>query len=176
VFLDSSFINRVSWVDNSCELLDLFELLSKSGSVVKKDQHATGRCNHYCPKCAWLDDVFTDEDALKANGEAIKLGIDFTLIAQDPADPKIFLWAYNTENSAVFTCDKNLLKLCHDHGIQRLCFKASIKILEGEFEGAITERYNVERMSNGDDPFFHYSNNSRCDSHCGLKSSCVCFE
>lgn len=142
---------------------------------MEKDQYIHGKCNHYCPKCNWLDDIFSDEDTLKANKEAEELGVDFTHVVKDPADPKIFLWAHKNENTAVFTCDRNLLKLLREHNIPRSCFKASIKVLDGHFDGAITEDFNLAPMNIGDNPFFHYSNNSRCDSHCGLTSSCACF-
>ena len=174
ILLDSCFISDVYRIDKSCRLLDCFDLLSDHGCIIEKGQYLQGNCNGYCPTCTWLDDIFSDEDTLKANLEAKKLGIDFTHVAKDPADPKMFLWAYKTENSVVFTCDRNLLKLLRDHDISRLCFKASIKMLDGYCGGAIAQDFNVALMNNGDDPFFHYSTNGRCDSHCGLASSCEC--
>ncbi len=184
LFLDACFIDRLKRIDKSCELLDLFGPCANAVCVIKKDQYIIAPCDDFIPDCIDLDDIFSDEDAIMAHREIRKIGIDFTRIARDPSDIKAFIWAYKTDRAAIWTCDKNFLDLCRIHNIPRYCFKAAIKALDYWLKGAISDddQYNTSDMQVGDDPFYHYNNNNRCQyskrcqPYCGLISSCVCFK
>jgi len=181
LFLDSCFVNRLRRIDSSCELLDFFAPCVNAVCVIKEDQYIETPCNHFKATYIDLDDIFSDEAAMQANIEAKALGIDFTHIYRDPSDVKAFLWAYKTnktDKAAIWTCDKGLLKLCFKHDIPRACFKAAIMIVDDCMDGSISNnaQYNTENMKSGDDPFYHYDNNKRCETYCGLKKSCICFK
>jgi len=178
IFLGSCFVGRLKRIDSSCELLDFFALCVNATCVIKGDQYAKSPCNHFKVTCIDLDDIFSDEEAISTNVEAKNLRIDFSRISRDPSDIKTFLWAYKTDKTAVWTCDKELLKLCFKHDIPRCCFKAAIKIVDDCMDESISNdvQYKTEDMKSGDDPFYHYDNNKRCETHCGLKDSCICFK
>lgn len=178
LYLDASFVSRLQQVDGSCELLEFFSLSENDANcVIKSDQYFQSPCNHFDSNCSDLDDLFSDEAAVNTFRKG-KIKIDLSRIIKDPADVKAFLWAHDTQDAAIWTCDKNLLALCRDYEIPRYCFKAALLKLDNYLDGAIKKEanYTIQKMDDGDDPFFNYNKNSRCDSHCGLSHSCVCFE
>ena len=178
VFLDACFVNNLRRVDSSCELIDFFGLCADATCVIKGNQYKESPCNHFQSSCKDLDNLLSDEDSLNLRKNAQALAIDFTRVSRDPADIKIFLWGYSTDNVAILTCDMNLLLLCYAHNIPRCCFKAALKSLDVWLDDEITktEAYKTDIMEVGDDPFFHYSSNNRCVTHCGLGSSCMCYQ
>ena len=93
-------------------------------------------------------------------------------------DVKIFIWSINNKATVVWSCDKNLLKLCRRYKVFHGCFKSAIKIIDAWFDGALStdDSYKINIMDSGDDPFFHYSTNARCISHCSCESTCVCYK
>ena len=94
IFFDASFIGRLRRVDRSCELLEFFALEENARCIVKADQYAKSPCNHHEPACDDLDELYSDEDAITASRQS-KASFDFSRIAKDTADVKIFLWAYS---------------------------------------------------------------------------------
>jgi len=101
--------------------------------------------------------------------------IDYSCISRDPIAVKIFLWAAVNGKVAIWTCDKNLLKMCWTCGISRSYFKAALKDLDRWLDGALfnLNEYNINIMEMGDDPSFHYNNNSSCNNYCKL-TECIC--
>ena len=179
VYLDACFINRLRRIDASCELLDFFNEYAKdcfnSQCVIVKSQYEKSPCNHFQHSCKNLDDIISDEEILLLiNGNT---DIDYTCISRDPVDIKVFIWAKKSGKVAIWTCDKNLLKICWTHGISRSCFKAALKSLDIWFDGDIfnSDNYKINLMNTGDDPSFHYSTNSWCDVYCKLPG-CVCLQ
>jgi hypothetical protein len=140
------------------------------------NQYQEAPCNDYKADCKDLDLLLSDEDALNFQQTSESLTIDFSIISRDPNDVKIFLWGLLTKNSAIWTCDRNLLKLCSENQVERCCFKAAIKSLDLYLNGAIFNNSDIktELMLNGDDPFFHYNTNGRCNTHCKQTSTCIC--
>lgn len=178
MFIDACFVSNLKQLDSTCELLDFFGPCANDATcIIKMSQYNEAPCNHFNAECTDLDSIFSDEDAIIAARDAMKSGVDFSRIARDPADVKAFLWASTTPNSAMFTCDRNLLDLCRSNNIPHCCFKAAVKALDIWIGGEISRNksYNIADMQTGPDPFFHYSSNHRCKTHCGLEDSCICF-
>ena len=177
ILLDACFIARLRQLDPSCELIEFFgESIGGATCVIEDEQYGRAPCNHYNAPCEKLADIFSHETAMMEGKKAVQDGIDFTRITRDPADVVIFLWARWSENGAVWTADKNLLKLLKEHDLPRCCFKAAVKMLNDWLNGGLSTdpSYNFESMQTGDDPFYHFSANGRCRSHCGLMTSCPC--
>jgi len=176
VYLDVCFISRLRRIDASCELLDFFSEYAKdcfnSQCVIVKSQYEHSPCNHFQHNCKDINDIITDEEILLIKDNT---DIDYTTISRDPVDVKILLWATENGNVAIWTCDKNLLKICWRYGISRSCFKAALKALDRWLDGDIfhSSGYNVNIMKTGDDPSFHYNVNSWCDVYCKL-TECIC--
>jgi len=167
---------RVRQVDPACGLIDLFGPCSNDAKCYVTKQYDESPCNYYKPECTKLDKIFSDEEAIELHLGAVKSGIDFTKIAKDPFDVKKFLWAQQNDNAAIYTCDSNLLEICGKHGIPRHCFKAALKELDLWFDGAILsgKEYNIEVLSQSDDPYMNFGIDKKCISHC-QNSPCVCF-
>jgi hypothetical protein len=178
VFLDACFISRLMQVDKTCGLIDFFGPYADANCVVKMNQYNETPCNFYVCDCDDLDKIFLDEKALQLQKGTSTISIDFTRISRDPNDVKIFIWGFYINGAAILTCDKGLLSMCREHNIPRCCFKAAIKCIDDWMDGAIQkdDTYDTEIMNEGDDPFFHYSTNGRCATHCGLEDSCVCYQ
>ncbi len=178
IFIDACFVSNLRQLDSTCELLNFFGPCADDATcVLKMSQYNEAPCNHFNAECSDLDNIFSDEDAIDATRNAILPGVDLSRIVRDPADVKAFIWASTTPNSAVLTCDRNLLYLCRKSNIPHRCFKAAIKALDIWLGGAISQNkdYNITDMQTGPDPFYHYSSNHRCVTHCGLGASCICF-
>lgn len=176
VFLDACFISRLIQVDKTCGLIDFFGPCNNAKCIVKSNQYDQTPCNFFKCECDDLDKIFVDEEALQLKDGPETNSIDFSRIYRDPNDVKIFIWGYYTDRAVILTCDKNLLSICRDYNIPRCCFKAAIQLLDIWMNGEIRkdEDYETDRMNEGDDPFFHYSTNGRCATHCGLEDTCIC--
>lgn len=179
VILDASFVNRMRRIDSSCELLEyLSECLSGDCCVIEEIQYQNSPCNHYSPPCKLLNDLISDEEIVEIALFSNKISTDLSKIYRDPVDVKIFIYSLNNNGNVVWSCDKNLLLLCKDYQIFHGCFKSAIKIIDLWLNGAISEdgTYKLYLMDSGDDPFFHFSSDSRCKSHCDCSLSTVCYK
>lgn len=175
ILIDASFISRVRQFDQTCNLVEYFsESLDNSECIVVEEQYQKAPCNDHESSCSTFENTFSDEDAIMAGLNA-QQNIDVDKISRDPVDIKIFLWAISTENSSIYTCDKNLLEICCKYNIQRLCFKAAVKALDDWFEGALLNgsEYNVRIFAESDDPFINFQIDKRCKTHCN-NDPCVC--
>lgn len=179
IVLDASFVARMKRVDFSCELLEYMnECYQGECCVVERNQYDNSPCNDYDPPCKSLHDLISDEEIVEAALFSDKVHTDLYKIYKDPVDVKIFIWSINNQATVVWTCDKNLLQLCRNYGVFHGCFKSAIKTLDLWLGGAISEdsSYKLNLMDSGVDPFFHFSTNARCKSHCACESTCVCYK
>lgn len=164
---------------SSCELLEYLQhCFDGECCVVERTQYDNAPCNHYEPPCKSLNDLITDEEIVETALFSNKIHTDLYKIYRDPVDVKIFIWSINNQTTVVWSCDKNLLQLCRRYGIHHGCFKSAIKSIDSWLGGAISadSTYKVSLMAMGDNPFFHYSTNARCESHCACELTCVCYK
>lgn len=179
VVLDASFVSRMRRIDPSCELLEYTkESLNGECCVVEQNQYENSPCNHYNPPCTSLNDLISDEEIVESALFSDKIETDLYKIYRDPVDVKIFIWSISNKATVVMSCDKNLLQLCRSYKLFHGCFKSAIKIIDAWFNGALStdDSYKINIMNVGDDPFFHYSTDARCNSHCACESTCVCYK
>jgi len=179
VVLDASFVSRMRRIDSSCELLEyLSESLNGECCVIEKNQYENSPCNHYSPPCKSLNDLISDEEIVEIALFSDKVTTDLYKIYRDPVDVKIFIWSINNDKTIVWSCDKNLLLLCKKYQVFHGCFKSAIKIIDFWLDGAITQdnTYQFHLMDNGDDPFFHYNTDSRCEIYCDSTTTTICYK
>lgn len=176
ILIDASFVSRVKLFDPTCDIIDYFSESIDNSECIITEQYQIAPCNHHSPECDRFEEVFSDENAIMA-GMGTQLSVDVDKISRDPVDVKIFLWAKNTENSSVYTCDKNLLEICCKYDIQRLCFKAAVKALDEWFEGALLNGtdFNIRMFVESDDPFINFQIDRRCKTHCN-NNPCICLK
>jgi len=176
LFFDSSFVSRLYRVDNTCELLEYFQLYADGAEcVIEHIQYSQSPCNHFNAPFRLLREFITDEEIIEKAISSERINKDLSKIYGDPVDVKIFIWAENTDNVLVLTCDKNLLKLCQEYDICHSCFKNAIVILDNWMEGDIltSDAINANLLRDGDDPFFNLERNTRCETHCGPSEICI---
>ena len=167
ILIDASFVSRVRRFDPSCDLIDYFSESIDNSECIITEQYQETPCNSHIPECSRFEGLFSDEDAIM-NGMTAQVDMDIDKISRDPMDIKIFLWAKDTDNACIYTCDKNLLEICCKYNIGRLCFKAAVKSLDEWFSGALLNGsdYNVRIFMESDDPFINFEKDIRCRSHC----------
>ena len=178
-FLDACFVSQMKRIDDTCELIEyVSEITNAESCVVDKQQYQKTRCKNYSPPCQMLGDLISDEKVIEFAHSSSKINDDLEKVYTDPVDAKIFVWACTVDKVIVWSCDKNLLSLCNSYKILHGCFKSAIKFMDSWLGGAIVRdgSYNTDLMEEGDDPFFHYNQNSRCESHCGFSSTCICYK
>lgn len=176
IVLDSSFIARLNRIDKTCELLEYFKFFGESVEcVIEKYQYSQSPCNHFDPSFRFLKEFITDEEVIENAILNQSLNQDLSKIYGDPVDVKIFIWALISNNVLVFACDKNLLKLCQEHNINHSCFKNAIMMLNNQLNDDIfkSDLIDSQLLDDGDDPFFHFNKNTRCQSHCGPAKICI---
>lgn len=179
VIIDTSFASRMRQIDSSCELLEyLSESINGDCCVVDKNQYENSPCNHYSPPCKFLNELISDEEIVEIALFSDKINTDLSMIYRDPVDVKIFIWSINNNRTLVWSCDKNLLRLCRQYQVFHGCFKSAIKIIDSWLGGAIFDDdiYNTSLMKNGDDPFFHFNTDKRCGSHCDCQTTSICYK
>lgn len=178
VILDACFLADLYKVDSSCGLMEDFCCCAGDASCLYVgSQFDTEHCGKPPAACRDLDAIFPPEEAIAAEEHAT---IDFTRVTSDPCDPQMIIWAHRQEGkAAIFSSDRNLLKVCAGLSIPRACFKAALHALDRWYgEGAIfqNEKYTTTEMfrTEGEnlDPFFHYCKDSRCEKFCQLGERC----
>ncbi|MBN1141165.1 MAG: hypothetical protein JXB25_05150 [Deltaproteobacteria bacterium] len=166
-------------IDASCELLEYFcECIDGECCVFEEIQYQNSPCNHYSPPGKYLNDLISDEEIVEIALFSDKVSSDLSKIYRDPVDVKIFIFSVNNNGTVVWSCDKNLLLLCKNYKVFHGCFKSAIKIADKWLDGAISKHsnYKLHLMDCGNDPFFHFNSDSRCESHCDCSFSSICYK
>ena len=164
--LDVNVLTRLSEIDPACELVEFLGACLDGQCYIYEPQARLAPCPSASLDCCSTIDVTDDEAAAFLYGYAGSLKIDRLL--DEPGDVKAVCHATTHHNSVVVSCDRGVLIVCTDIGLEHYCFKAVVGLMDSFLSGDVfgSGRYRTrdmfipnERMQN---PFFLYG----FDRHC----------
>lgn len=172
VIVDTNIFARLNRIDEGCAQFEYLVAAYDGVAVVDPVQFAL---LDYC------DEFSGSVECHEVSDEDVVLFVNtwsgdqnVHRLFRDPADCKFALFASRNPDSVLLTCDKGLLFLVQEMGLERRCFKAAFGDLNEWSGGALFDSRDfdaAQMLQAGSDPFFHYSVNTWCPQ-CDPREEC----
>jgi len=166
VVLDVNVLTRLSEIDPACELVEFLGACLDGQCYIYEPQARLAPCPSASLDCCSTINVTDDEAAAFLYGYAGSLKIDRLL--NEPGDTKAVFHATTHHKSVVVSCDRGVLIVCADIGLEHYCFKAAVGLVDNFLSGYVfrSGRYTTRHMfipsERTQNPFVLYS----FDRHC----------
>ncbi|MDD5037109.1 MAG: hypothetical protein PHE55_20475 [Methylococcaceae bacterium] len=164
VVLDTNFLALLSKIDVDCELVDLIIWIYGNTGIADHPQLLKMDYCQGLPKLLNHHGISDEQVAIFL--WTYKGAVNLQRIKKDPVDLKLILFAIDNPGAMFLTCETGLLALAEDQKVRHACFKAATHKLDTSIGGGLfaDPAYRTSLMfeSEGNHPFFHYSNNKRC--------------